>query len=397
VASLREIEVGAVVAIAGYAPQSRGDPLAGRLLVVPVKVANELSTVEFIDEFGHKSGLYGGKKSGGYWAAQSLPDGDGTGITLMIAESVATALSAREAIGYTALATLSRGNLKSVASAMRERFPLARLVILDDLGNGQKDAEEAALASRATLVLPDFGEENNGLKDFNDLAKLRGREAVAECIRRQAPTTTAAEVLGTFRKWLYLPDSGVVYVPVGAVGANLMEGDPVWVMIVGPSSGGKTEIIVAIVRLPYVRLGATLTEPALLSGTSKKQMEAGSKGGLLREIGDFGILALKDFTSILAMHRDKRAEVLAAMREIFDGSWTRNVGTDGGRTLTWSGKLGLVAGCTAAIDSYHGVMAVMGERFLLYRLPTTDPIQQAKQALANTGRVRAMREGWPRP
>jgi hypothetical protein len=116
------------------------------------------------------------------------------------------------------------------------------------------------------------------------MAALRGREAVAECIRRQAPTTTVAEVLGTFRKWLYLCDPGVVYVPLGAVAANLMEGDPVWVMIVGPSSGGKTEIILAIVRLPYVRLGATLTEAALLSGTPKKQMAAGSKGGLLSRL-----------------------------------------------------------------------------------------------------------------
>jgi phage/plasmid primase-like uncharacterized protein len=342
VESLRDIDAAEAARILGYAPKY-DEPLAGRLLVVPVKVAGDLSTVEFIDEFGHKSGLYGGKKSGGYWAAQSLPDGDGTGITLMIAEGVATALSAREAIGYTALATLSRGNLKSVASAMRERFPLARLVILADLGNGQKDAEEAAQAASAALVLPNFGEERNGLKDFNDMAVHRGLEAVAECIQRQAPTTTATEVLRTFRKWLYLPDPGVIYVPLAAVAANLMEGDPVWVMIVGPSSGRKTEIIIGIVRLPYVRLGATLTEAALLSGTPKKQMAAGSKGGLLREFGKFGILALKDFTSVLAMHRDKRAELLAALREIFDGSWTRNVGTEGGRTLTWSGKLARIS------------------------------------------------------
>jgi hypothetical protein len=155
-------------------------------------------------------------------------------------------------------------------------------------------------------------------------------------------------------------------VPLGAVAANLMKGDPVWVMVVGPPSGGKTESINAIASLPYVRLGATLTEAALLSGTPKKQKAAGSKGGLLREIGDFSMLTLKDFTSILAMNRDQRGQLLAALREIFDGSWTRNVGTDGGRTLTWSGKLGLIAGCTAAIDRHHGVMSVMGERFLLY-------------------------------
>jgi predicted transcriptional regulator len=103
-------------------------------------------------------------------------------------------------------------------------------------------------------------------------------------------------------------------------------------------------------------------------------------------------LALKDFTSVLSMHRDKRAELLAALREIFDGSWPRHVGTDGGRTLEWSGKLGLVAACTAAIDTHHAVMATMGERFLLYRLPHIDPAKQAARALDNAGREGVMRK-----
>jgi hypothetical protein len=206
----------------------------------------------------------------------------------------------------------------------------------------------------------------------------------------QEPAATVAEVLQVFQRWLYLPDEGSVYVPLGAVAANRMEGDPVWLMIVGPPSGGKTESIIAIATLPDVRLGATLTEAALLSGTPKKQSVG--KGGLLREIGTFGILVLKDFTSILSMNRDQRGQLLAALREIFDGSWTRHVGADGGRTLEWSGKLGLIAGCTAAIDSHHAVMSVMGERFLLYRLPTIDPAKQAERALANAGQVRVMRK-----
>ena len=203
------------------------------------------------------------------------------------------------------------------------------------------------------------------------------------------PPATIAEVLETFRKWLYLPDEGVIYVPLGAVAANYFDGDPIWEMSVGPPSGGKTEVIFAIARLPKVRMAATLTEAALLSGTPTKQSLG--KGGLLREIGEFGILVFKDFTSVLSMNRDQRAQLLAALREIFDGSWTRHVGADGGRTLEWTGKLGLIAGCTAAIDSFHGVMSVMGERFLLYRLPTIDPAKQAEKALANAGQGRAMR------
>ena len=125
-------------------------------------------------------------------------------------------------------------------------------------------------------------------------------------------------------------------------------------------------------------MAATLTEPALLSGTPKKDTSRSAKGGLLREIGEFGILLAKDFTSILSMHRESRAAVLAALREVYDGSWTRHLGTDGGKTLTWSGKVAVLAGVTPTIDSHHAVMASMGERFVLYRLPT--PAQTSKHS-----------------
>jgi hypothetical protein len=39
-------------------------------------------------------------------------------------------------------------------------------------------------------------------------------------------------------------------------------------------------------------------------------------GGLLRQIGERGILVIKDVTSILSMHREMRSAILAALREI---------------------------------------------------------------------------------
>jgi hypothetical protein len=140
-----------------------------------------------------------------------------------------------------------------------------------------------------------------------------------------------------------------------------------------------------------VHAAATLTEGALLSGTPGKEREAGTKGGLLREIGEFGILLCKDLGSVLSMNRDARAAVLAALREVFDGSWTRHVGTGGGRTLHWSGKVGLVAGCTPTIDRHHAVMGAMGERFLLFRLPEVESGEQARRALAHAGGESEMR------
>jgi hypothetical protein len=170
-----------------------------------------------------------------------------------------------------------------------------------------------------------------------------------------------------------------------------MAGDPVWLMLVAASASGKTETLNAVSGLPNIHPAATFTEGSLLSGTPRKDKDQGAKGGLLREIGDFGILVCKDFTSILSMNRDPRALLLAALREIYDGSWTRHVGVDGGRTLAWAGKLGLLAGCTTTIDSHHAVMATMGERFLFYRIDEADPEQLGRRALANTGREHEMR------
>jgi hypothetical protein len=138
--------------------------------------------------------------------------------------------------------------------------------------------------------------------------------------------------------------------------------------LVAPPSSAKTEILNSVSTLPFVLQAATVTPAALLSGTPKKQHHATAKGGLLRQIGEFGILALKDFGSILSMRPDAKAEVLAALREIYDGAWTRHLGTEGGKTLSWKGKIGLVFGATGVIDSHYSVIGAMGDRFLLCRL-----------------------------
>ena len=54
---------------------------------------------------------------------------------------------------------------------------------------------------------------------------------------------------------------------------------------------------------------------------------------------------------MLSMHTETKAEVLAALREVYDGAWTRHLGSDGGRTLAWKGKVGLLFGATGVIDS----------------------------------------------
>ncbi|MBA3328219.1 MAG: hypothetical protein H0T43_07950 [Solirubrobacterales bacterium] len=57
---------------------------------------------------------------------------------------------------------------------------------------------------------------------------------------------------------------------LGTVAANLLDGDPVWLLVVGPPGGAKSEILQATAGLPDVHVAATLTEPALLSGEAHR-------------------------------------------------------------------------------------------------------------------------------
>jgi hypothetical protein len=92
------------------------------------------------------------------------------------------------------------------------------------------------------------------------------------------------------------------------------------------------------------------------------------------------------------MHRETRTTLLAALREIYDGRWTRNVGTDGGQTLTWEGRIVAIGACTTAWDAAHAVISQMGDRFVLMRVNSNvGRIDAGTHAIKNTGQETAMR------
>jgi hypothetical protein len=222
----------------------------------------------------------------------------------------------------------------------------------------------------------------------NRRQKLRGGDDKSSKDGFGAPALepwTLAQTLAVFDHWLLLTNNTPVLATLGAVAANYLPGDPVWLGLIGPPSSAKTEILNSTALLPHVVRAGTLTAAALLSGTPKKQRDKGAKGGLLRQIGDFGIINLKDFGSILSMRPDTKAETLAALRETYDGKWTRLLGTDGGKTLDWEGKVGLIFGATGVIDAHYAVLGAMGDRFVLSRLAPTLGQAQFERALKHVG------------
>lgn len=182
--TLREIAASSLVGLIGYTPASSGERLTGRILVAPVEVDGKLSTVELIDEAGRKAALKGGIKSAGYWCAVPLE-----GATrILVAEGVATALSAHQCTKTPAVAALSCGNLRKASQALARAYPGAQVTILADIGNGADDARKAADAIGAALAIPDFGgSRHEDETDFNDLHCAAGAAEVARQIDSAQP------------------------------------------------------------------------------------------------------------------------------------------------------------------------------------------------------------------
>ncbi len=159
--------------------------LHGDALAIPMITGGKIQSLQFIGPDGDKRFLTGGRVTGCYFSI-----GDSTGAAAFcIAEGFATGATIHQATGYPVAVAFNAGNLGAVAKTLRGKFPDLNLILCGDVdksGTGQKAATEAAQSVGGRVVLPDFtpGElaGNKPPSDFNDLAQLRGADAVGRAI-----------------------------------------------------------------------------------------------------------------------------------------------------------------------------------------------------------------------
>ncbi len=186
-----------------------------------------------------------------------------------------------------------------------------------------------------------------------------------------------ARLLKHLNEYLLLKDDEVFVIVLGTVAAFIRELDPVWLLIVAPPSGAKTDFVEMLDEVKEIFPLSDLTSKTLASGFGTADTEDVS---MLHEV-DGRILALKDFTTVLQMRRDQRGEVLAQLREAYDGRFNKAWGT--GRRLRWKGRLGFIAGVTGVIDRHHEVMGTLGQRFVLVRPQQPNRMAAAQRAIEN--------------
>lgn len=192
---------------------------------------------------------------------------------------------------------------------------------------------------------------------------------------QKLPPIDTAELIAVFQKWLILPDVNVVKLLVAFYCANKLSRKAIWLMLIGPSGGGKTELLNSLLDLPDIEPISLITPNTFLSG-----MPGRNDASLLPKLTG-RIMLMKDFTSILSLQRDAKAEIYSQLREIWDGSMKKVFGN--GRIATWEGKVSLLAASTQAVDLQQQQATHLGERFVNYRLIMPDRKEVARRSLSN--------------
>jgi len=174
---------------------------------------------------------------------------------------------------------------------------------------------------------------------------------------------------------------------LGVYLANNIKGNPVWVLIVSPSSSGKTELIFLLRQAKNVIPISDLTPQTLISGKEK------FASLLLKIPAEVPVMLLvKDFTTILELPQEKRAAIFSQLREVYDGYYSKAFGT--GEKVDWEGKIGILGGVTQIWETHYTASQILGERFLLWRLDYTEKEKKeiTRKSLDNQKEIKNIRQ-----
>jgi len=184
--------------------------------------------------------------------------------------------------------------------------------------------------------------------------------AVAElepAIHSGQPDVRRPEVLEVVGRWLRIGDVEALDVIMATASAIYLPGDPLWLQVVAPPGGTKSELLRAL-QGPRVVSISTLTPQTLISGLKGKNEDI----DLLPHL-DGKLLIIKDFTSILSKKTEDSTAIFADLREAYDGYLEKSFGSGVG-IKGYRATFGVIAGVTPALDMYRTVHALLGERFL---------------------------------
>lgn len=195
------------------------------------------------------------------------------------------------------------------------------------------------------------------------------------------------EVMPIFSAYLHVtPDlENQIRIVYATVLSNQIAGDPLWVQIVAPPGGSKTEVLRTVASVENTMFLSTLTPASLVSGWK------GSDPSVLPKLQN-KTLVVRDLTEVLADTESNQKLTFGTLRQAYDGEVYRAYGQSVIRHYKdlWFSCL---AGVTPEI--FANPMASLGERFLVYHAikgATFDDTLLVESASHMSGKEVGMRE-----
>jgi len=152
---------------------------------------------------------------------------------------------------------------------------------------------------------------------------------------------------------------------IATVVSNVMQGDPVWILFVGPPSVGKTEIIRAVNNAVSTYFINRISPNTLISGFTKVEY-----ADVITRIIKPTTFCITDFGSFLAFHPQDMQKIMQQLRDVYDGKVHVEYGN--GKIVDWSGKVGIIGGITPEIERHSAFIGRLGDRFLYYRMSISE-------------------------
>lgn len=206
--------------------------------------------------------------------------------------------------------------------------------------------------------------------------------------------TTLEEYHQVLSKWLYLEseDTDFIDVALAALLDREISGDPVWLYLIAPPGGVKSELLRCFRCYDKGYTLDTLTPATFVSGLAEKNKDTGERepvAGILQDLNGKTVI-VKDFTTILNSSEETKTEIYGQLRSIYDGYYEKAFGTMRMK-VSIEAVIGLLVGVTPVIDKYTRMQSALGERFLKIR-NNPDRWKAAERALSNEGKEHQMRE-----
>lgn len=174
-----------------------------------------------------------------------------------------------------------------------------------------------------------------------------------------------------------------------AVSVAETDGVPCWLLVVGASSGGKSEIIGLTDRLVTEPL-KDVTAASLLSWSAKASPKTKPEqvGVLVRAGSSPALFSVADLSPILSdSAKGNKDHLFALLRDCYDGRVQRALGNMP-LPLRWHGRISLIAGVTPVVDQQRVLLDALGPRFLCVRLQPIDDVSGKRAVI-----MKALRAG----